>query len=76
MKLVNESMRLTDVQRVWPETMRVFARHKLDCLSVVELTLKDAAAKRGLNLGALLDELNHAALVWSPPTSPHGTLAA
>ncbi len=75
MPLVSESMRLTDVQRVWPETMRVFSRHNLDCLSVVELTLKDAAAKRALSLRALLGELNEAAETWSP-TSPPGSVAA
>ncbi len=75
MPLVSESMRLTDVQRIWPETMRVFSRHKLDCLSVVELTLKDAATRRALNLRALLGELNKAAESWSL-TSPPGSVAA
>ena len=75
MALIIESMRVTDVQRVWPETMRVFARHGLDCLSVCELTLEEAAAKRKLSLDFLLEELNDAAEVWSP-RSPHGWAAA
>lgn len=75
MALIMESMRVTDVQRVWPETMRVFSRHSLDCLSTAELTLEEAAVKCGLNLGSLLEELNAAAEVWSPST-PHGSVAA
>ena len=66
MVTISQEMKVGDIARVWPETMKIFARYKLDLRCGGNYTLEFVAQKQGLNLGSMLEQLNDMA----GPTSP------
>ncbi len=51
-------MKVGEIARIRPETMRVFARYKIDLCCGGAHSLEFVAQKHGLNLEALLEEIN------------------
>ncbi len=70
---ISEQMRVADVVRIWPQTTEILVHYKLNLGSDGAYTLEFAANKYGLNLGALLEELNDMAGTITP-ASPLGKL--
>jgi regulator of cell morphogenesis and NO signaling len=60
MAAIEASMKVGDVARIWPETMSVFARYKLDLCCGGAHPLDFVARKHGLDLEQILRELNAA----------------
>lgn len=58
MATITGEARVADVARIWPETMKVFARYKLDLCCGGAHSLDVVASKHGLDLERLLAELN------------------
>ena len=58
MATITGEARVADVARIWPETMKVFARYKLDLCCGGGHPLNVVASKHGLDLERLLAELN------------------
>lgn len=58
MATITGEARAADVARIWPETMKVFARYKLDLCCGGVHPLNMVASKHGLDLERLLAELN------------------
>jgi iron-sulfur cluster repair protein YtfE (RIC family) len=58
MPTIKEDARVADVARIWPETMKIFARYKLDLCCGGVYPLNTVAFKHGLDLERLLAELN------------------
>ena len=63
---ISAEMTVGDIARTWPETMKIFARYKVDPCCGAAHSLEFVARKHGLNLGAILEQLNDIA----GPTSP------
>lgn len=60
MARITEDMTVGDVARRWPETMKVFARYKLDLCCGGVHPLEYVATKHGFDLEKILEELNAA----------------
>jgi iron-sulfur cluster repair protein YtfE (RIC family) len=58
MAVITGSMKVGDVARTWPETMKVFARYKLDLCCGGVHPLEFVAQKHGFELEQILQELN------------------
>ncbi len=52
-------MKVGEIARIRPETMRVFARYKIDLCCGGGHSLEFVAHKHGLNLETLLEEINN-----------------
>jgi len=66
MTSIARTAKVGDVARAWPETMKVFARYKLDLCCGGVHSLDFVAEKHGLNLETLLRELNEVVGAASP----------
>jgi iron-sulfur cluster repair protein YtfE (RIC family) len=60
MAVIESKMKVGDIARRWPETMRVFARYRLDLCCGGVHPLEFAAQKHGFSLDGILQELNAA----------------
>jgi regulator of cell morphogenesis and NO signaling len=60
MTAITANDKVGDIARNWPQTMKVFARYKLDLCCGGAHPLAFAAEKHKLDLGQLLGELNDA----------------
>lgn len=58
MAVITGNMKAGDVARIWPETMKVFARYKLDLCCGGVHPLEFVAQKHGFSLEKILEELN------------------
>ncbi len=63
--MIEPTMKVGDIARIWPETMKVFARYGLDLCCGGVHPLSYAAQKHGFNLEKILGELNAAVNVPS-----------
>ncbi|HEV2493640.1 MAG TPA: DUF542 domain-containing protein [Terriglobia bacterium] len=68
MPVITEKMKVGDIARIWPQTMKIFAHYKLDLCCGGAHTLEFVAQKHGLNLGAILEQLNDVAGETVPVT--------
>ncbi len=58
MTAITPDMKVGDIARTWPETMKVFARYKLDLCCGGVHPLAYAAQRHGFDLETILSELN------------------
>ncbi len=58
MATITADMTAGEVARTWPQTMKVFARYKLDLSCGGRHALQFAAKKHGFDLERFLEELN------------------
>ncbi len=58
--MIEATMKVGDIAKIWPETMKVFARYGLDLCCGGVHPLNYAAQKHGFNLEKMLQELNAA----------------
>ena len=58
MVTITRNMKAGEIARKWPETLKVFARYKLDFRCGGVHALEFAAQKHGFNLEQMLQELN------------------
>jgi iron-sulfur cluster repair protein YtfE (RIC family) len=58
MATITLDMKAGDIVRRWPETLKVFARYKLDLRCGGVHALEFAAQKHGFNLEQMLEKLN------------------
>ncbi len=66
--MIEATMKVGDIAKVWPETMKVFARYGLDLCCGGVHPLNYAAQKHGFDLQKMLQELN--AAVDAPGVAP------
>ncbi|MEJ6399129.1 DUF1858 domain-containing protein [Yoonia sp. 208BN28-4] len=62
-KLTDPDLLLVDMMVIWPETITVFVRHRMQCVGCLVggfHTLDDACAAYGLNRSDLLADLRKA----------------
>lgn len=69
MTAISEQMRVGDIVRIWPQTLEILVHYRLNLGSDGACTLEFAANKYGLNLGALLEELNDVSGTITPVSS-------
>jgi iron-sulfur cluster repair protein YtfE (RIC family) len=60
MAVIEPTMKVGDIARIWPQTMQVFARYRLDLCCGGVHPLEFAAQKHGFNLERIVQELNAA----------------
>lgn len=58
MQTITPDMKVGDIARIWPETLPVFARYKLDLCCGGAHALDFVASKHGFSLEKILAELN------------------
>ncbi len=58
--MIEPTMKVGDIARTWPETMKVFARYRLDLCCGGAHPLNFVAQKHGFSLEKILEELNAA----------------
>jgi iron-sulfur cluster repair protein YtfE (RIC family) len=58
MATITPNMLAGEIARKWPETLKVFARYKMDLRCGGVHALEFAAQKHGFNLERMLEELN------------------
>jgi iron-sulfur cluster repair protein YtfE (RIC family) len=68
MAIITEDMKVGDIARIWPQTLKIFAHYKVDLCCGSGHTLEFIAQKHGLNLGAILEQLNDVAGETVPVT--------
>jgi len=55
---ITPEMKVGDIARLWPQTMKVFARYRLDLCCGGAHPLEFVAKKHGFSLEKVLEELN------------------
>ncbi len=55
---ITPDMKVGDIARIWPSTMKVFARYRLDLCCGGVHPLEFVARKHGFSLEKILEELN------------------
>ncbi len=63
MALITADMKVGDIARNWPETMKVFTRYGLDLCCGGVHPLEYASKRHGFDLEEILGELNEAVAV-------------
>ncbi|MBZ5545473.1 MAG: DUF542 domain-containing protein [Acidobacteriia bacterium] len=58
MSVITPEMKVGEISRAWPQTMRVFARYRLDLCCGGVHPLAYVAEKHGFSLEKMLEELN------------------
>lgn len=58
MAAITPNMKVGDIARIWPETMRIFGRYRLDLCCGGAHALEFVAQKHGFRLEKILEELN------------------
>ncbi len=66
--MIEPTMKVGDIARIWPETMKVFARYRLDLCCGGVHPLNFVAQKHGFSLEKILQELN--AAIDAPRVAP------
>ena len=64
MQKITQETRINEMIKEYPETKKVLKKHKLDCfgcLGADQESVRNAAWAHGLDMDALLEELNKAA---------------
>ncbi len=63
---ITAEMKVGDIARVWPQTMKVFARYRLDLCCGGVHPLDYVAKRHGFSLEKILEELNAAVQEAAP----------
>ena len=68
MSAITPEMKVGEISRTWPQTMRVFARYRLDLCCGGVHPLAYVAEKHGFSLEEMLAELNAEVATVPSPT--------
>jgi len=69
MAAITPNMKVGDIARIWPGTMQVFARYRLDLCCGGAHPLEFVAQKHAFSLEKILEELNEVVQAPAPARS-------